>query len=74
MSYNTPNYTEQGGEKTVIGGTLEFGPDAEIKNFPNIALSVEQLTGSSFTAAEVGAKVNELLQSLVDSGVMAPEE
>lgn len=24
MSYNTKNYTEQGGEKTVIGGTLEI--------------------------------------------------
>lgn len=34
MSYNVKNYTEQGGEKTVIGGVLEFGPDAEVKNFP----------------------------------------
>lgn len=34
MSYNTKNYTEQGGEKTVIGGVLEFGPEAEVKNFP----------------------------------------
>lgn len=24
MSYNTPNYTEQGGEKTVIGGEIEI--------------------------------------------------
>ena len=24
MGYNTKNYTEQGGEKTVIGGTLEI--------------------------------------------------
>ena len=24
MSYNTKNYTEQGGDKTVIGGTLEI--------------------------------------------------
>ena len=31
MSYNTKNYTEQGGEKTVIGGTLEFGPMAPTK-------------------------------------------
>ena len=23
MGYNTKNYTEQGGEKTVIGGVLE---------------------------------------------------
>ncbi|KGP76469.1 hypothetical protein JT05_04490 [Desulfosporosinus sp. Tol-M] len=30
MSYNTKNYTEQGGEKTVIGGTLEILPGASV--------------------------------------------
>ncbi len=34
MSYNTKNYTEPGGEKTVIGGTLEFTKDAEIVGLP----------------------------------------
>lgn len=34
MSYNAKNYTEQGGEKTVIGGTLEFGPESKVVNFP----------------------------------------
>ena len=34
MAYNTKNYTEQGGEKTVIGGTLEFTDDAKVENFP----------------------------------------
>ena len=31
MSYNTKNYTEQGGEKTVIGGVLVILPGATIK-------------------------------------------
>ena len=31
MSYNTKNYTEQGGEKTLIGGELEILPGATIK-------------------------------------------
>ena len=31
MSYNAKNHTEQGGEKTVIGGTLEVLPGATIK-------------------------------------------
>ena len=31
MSYNTKNYTEQGGEKTAIGGELEILPGAKIK-------------------------------------------
>ena len=30
MSYNAKNHTEQGGEKTVIGGTLEVLPGATI--------------------------------------------
>ena len=30
MSYNAKNHTEQGGEKTVIGGTLEILPGATI--------------------------------------------
>ena len=32
--YNAKNYTEQGGEKTVIGGILEFTDDAEVLNMP----------------------------------------
>ena len=31
MSYNAKNHTEQGGEKTVIGGELEILPGAKIK-------------------------------------------
>ena len=31
MSNNTKNYTEQGGEKTMIGGELEILPGAKIK-------------------------------------------
>ena len=34
MSYNVKNYTEQGGEKTVIGGTLEIKEGAELAGFP----------------------------------------
>ena len=30
MSYNTKNYTEQGGDKTVIGGTLEIKEGATV--------------------------------------------
>lgn len=34
MSYNTKNYTEQGGEKTVIGGTLEILESATVTGLP----------------------------------------
>lgn len=38
MSYNTKNYTEQNGEKTVIGGTLEIknGATIEVKDGANV--------------------------------------
>ena len=41
MDYNTKNYTEQGGDKTVIGGTLEIKEGATVNGLP-----------SSFTPAE----------------------
>ena len=34
MSYNTKNYTEQGGEKTVIGGVLEIKGGASVTGLP----------------------------------------
>ncbi len=41
MDYNTKNYTEQGGDKTVIAGTLEIKEGATVTGLP-----------SSFTPAE----------------------
>ncbi len=35
MEYDVKNYTEQGGEKTVIGGVLEFEEGANIVNMPD---------------------------------------
>ena len=34
MSDNTENYTEQGGDTTVIGGTLEIKEGAQVKGLP----------------------------------------
>jgi hypothetical protein len=42
MSYNTKNYTEQGGEKTVIGGILEIKEGASVTGLPP-TLSLWQL-------------------------------
>ena len=55
MDYNTKNYTEQGGDKTVIGGTLEIKEGATVTGLP-----------SSFTPAENQApSVAEDITSLV---------
>ena len=65
MSYNTKNYTEQGGEKTVIGGTLEFKDGAKVGG--GIIANVADATG---TASQNKAVIQAMLVALKDSGLM----
>lgn len=72
MSYNAKNYTEQGGDKTVIGGELEILSGAkltlggkEVKR----GVAVADAAGASPTAAEFKA----LLDSLRAAGLIAAE-
>ena len=54
MSYNTKNYTEQGGEKTVIGGTLEIKEGASVTGLsadPLLVATEETLGGVKASAA-----------------------
>jgi len=54
MSYNTKNYTEQGGEKTVIGGTLEIKEGASVTGLsanPLLVATEETLGGIKAAAA-----------------------
>jgi len=54
MSYNTKNYTEQGGEKTVIGGTLEIKEGATVTGLsanPLLMATEETLGGVKAAAA-----------------------
>ena len=44
MSYNAKNYTEQGGEKTVIGGTLEIKEGASVTGLPSAEVPVATAT------------------------------
>lgn len=67
MSYNTKNYTEQGGDVTHIGGKLLFDEGAE-GVMPNQAAA----TGTSGTDAI--AAVNALLIGLKNSGLMTADE
>ena len=60
MSYNTKNYTEQGGEKTVIGGTLEIKEGASVTGLsanPLLVATEETLGGVMATAADEGDTV-----------------
>jgi hypothetical protein len=70
MSYNTKNYTEQGGEKTVIGGTLEIKEGALVTGLPSAA---NQAASTASTVAGVKEDFNNLLKKLKDAGYMEPD-
>ncbi len=67
MSYSTKNYTEQGGEKTVIGGTLEIKEGASVTGLPT---AENQAASTATTVAAVKDDFNNLLKKLKDSGHM----
>ena len=81
MSYNTKNYREQGGEKTVIGGEVILAANAEVTIDP--AAVIEGLPGGNFTPASSQANstattiedlvvdFNALLAALKSAGLMA---
>lgn len=52
VSYNTKNYTEQGGEKTVIGGELEVGGTLTVKDGATVA-GITGVAGAA-TSTELG--------------------
>ena len=70
MSYVPKNYNTDGGDRTVIGGTLEFGPDAQVKGFPGAANLKPKSTN---TAADIRKDLNDLILALKNAGVMIPD-
>lgn len=70
MSYNAKNYTEQGGEKTVIGGTLEIKEGASVTGLPS---AINQVASTAATVAGVKDDFNALLLKLKDAGLMTPD-
>ena len=71
---NVKNYTEQGGEKTVIGGNLEITPEGKLL-FDKTEVRPADTQGDS-TAADVASLVtdfNALLAKLKTAGLMNAE-
>lgn len=74
MSYNAKNYTEQGGEKTVIGGTLEILEGASVTGLPSSFTPAENQSNSTATTiAGLVADFNTLLSKLKAAGLMAAD-
>ena len=75
MSYTTKNYMEQGGDKWVIGGTLEIKEGATVTGLPG-GSGQQAAAQPDSTATDVAGLVmdfNSLLAKLRAAGLMAAE-
>lgn len=70
-AYNAKNYTEQGGEKTVIGGTLEIKEGASVTGLPS---AENQADSEATTIAGLVTDFNALLAKLKVAGFMTADE
>jgi len=70
MSYNTKNYTEQGGDVTHIGGVLEFGEGASLSGFPGAENLKPKTTN---TAGDIRSDLNALIVKMKNAGLMTPD-
>nr|DAM66434.1 MAG TPA: Head fiber protein [Caudoviricetes sp.] len=74
MSYNVKNYTEQGGEKTVIGGILEIAEGATVTGLAGIPKAENQADSIATTIADLKSDFNALLSKLKAAGLMEQDE
>ena len=73
MSYNTKNYTEQGGEKTVIGGVLEIKEGASVTGLPSPGISIATETALGGIKAESKAETDTVPAKIgVDGNLYVP--
>lgn len=74
MGYNTKNYTEQSGERTVIGGELAVMEEGKI-TFDGKELKPAAIQADSTAAdvADVVTDFNALLTKLKAAGLMESE-
>lgn len=71
---NVKNYTEQGGEKTVIGGTLEIAEGGQVIGLPSdFTAAAFQADSVASTIAGLVVDFNALLAKLKAAGLMATE-
>lgn len=76
MSYTAKNYMEQGGDKWVVGGTLEIKEGATVTGLPGGGSTPQAAAQADSTAADVAGLVtdfNALLAKLRAAGLMAAD-
>ena len=70
-TYNTSNYSEQGGDNLVIGGTLTL--EGSLVNASGDALIANQADSTATTVAGLKDDVNALLAKLKAAGLMVAD-
>ena len=70
MTHVTKNYSTDGGDKLVIGGTLEFAADGELEGFPG---AENQAASTATQIAGLKNDFNALLVRLKNAGIMVPD-
>ena len=70
MTYSTKNYTEQGGDKTVIGGTLEIKEGASVTG---LTILENQVESTATDVAGLLADFNALLVKMKAVGIMTAD-
>ena len=66
--YNAKNYTEQGGEKTVIGGTLEIKEGASVTGLPSSQVPVATETALGGVKATVKTETDTVAAKIGTDG------
>ena len=82
MEYNAKNYMAQGGDRLVIGGTLEIKEGASVTGLPSAAvdnpgvvrIATNQAASAAADVAALVTDFNTLLQKLKAAGIMAADE
>ncbi len=68
---NIKNYAEQGGDKWIVGGTLEVTAEGQLKiNGAALTRAATQSDSVATTTAELLADFNALLAKLKTAGLM----
>lgn len=75
MSYNGKNYAEQGGDKWVIGGTLEIKEGASVTGLPaaEVPQAANQADSVATDVPTLVSDFNGLLTKLKAAGLMTAD-
>ena len=73
MSYNTKNYTEQGGNTTHFGGKVIFEEGVEIEGLPEMPVAAAVAASEATDVAGVNTVLNAVIASLKTAGLMKSE-